>query len=79
MEIGELGTAALLLAVLVTGIVAWRWCGRMFGVRLLAGRITSLEREVERLAVELARLDSTAVLWQPPPDLPADVGSDAPH
>lgn len=79
VELGEVGSAALLLAVVVAGIAFGRWQGRWLARRALGRRITGLEREVERLAIEVARLDSTAVLWQTPPDLPADVGSDAPH
>ena len=74
MELGEIATAALLLAVIVVSALIGGWLGRG-SLRVMAARVTDLEREVERLAVEVARIDSTALLWQPPPDLPAETGS----
>jgi hypothetical protein len=66
MELGEIGTTALLLAVLVAGWLLGRWHrGRVVG-RLLAARLAVLEEETERLRVEVDRIDATALLWHPP-------------
>jgi hypothetical protein len=79
VEFGEIATTAILLTVLVVGVLIGRWHARRLASRILGARVTGLEREVERLAVEVARIDATAVLWAFPemavPDSPDGINA----
>lgn len=65
---------AFVFAALIAGWALGQWHNRLFATRVLGKRVAHLEREYEALAVEVARIDSTALLWQPPTELPVDAG-----